>query len=162
MSLPITIGIAIIAFLIVVCIIFFSEIKKYILGKLKFKKKSAKKAEEKPKQKAEKASYTVEDFKPIAKNHDEDIRDSSIESLFAFEEYPTIKEELKKPSESILTDSDRKKLDDFFSKDKTAFKRINNNVKSESKSTISKQIKNLSPEMKALLVDNVLKKRDDV
>ena len=61
--------------------------------------------------------------------------------------------------ESVLNESEKKVFGDFFNGDST-FKQIKN--ENNDRKSISKQIKNLSPEMKALLLDNVLKKRDDV
>ena len=64
---------------------------------------------------------------------------------------------------TTLTAEDRRKLDAFFSNDDALFKPIKNRIKfKDEKENISKQIKDLSPELKALLIDNVLKKRDDV
>lgn len=166
--------VAIVASLIVLFVIYFKEIMSFLKNKFssifKLKPKKAK-TESKPKpEKAEKKpTYTVEDFKPVSKNEGDDSRDASIERLFAmddldfmgdgflnepmFPKAPTFEEKPK------MNDADKKALDEFFKED-VAFKKVKNNI--QDNKSISKQIKDLSPEMKALLLDNVLKKRDDV
>ena len=159
---------AVIAFIVALVIIFFKEIKGFL--KKKFSKKPNIKKEASNKEK--KSTYQVEDFKPIVYNTEGNVRDSSLESLFAFDEYGmeeqgneegfTTQMQDKENFGSSLTDADRKRLDDFFGKDNNFFKHIDNRVPKRAKGSISDEIKNLSPEMKALLLDNVLKKRDDV
>ncbi len=166
--------VAIVASLIVLFVIYFKEIAAFLKSKFGniFKSKSKKQKKEsklKPEKAEKKPTYTVEDFKPVSKNEEADVRDASIERLFAmddldfmgdgflnepmFPKAPTFEEKPK------MNDADKKALDEFFKEDAT-FKRVKNNINDDK--SISKQIKDLSPEMKALMLDNVLKKRDDV
>lgn len=178
---------ACIAFLLVLFVIYFKEIKEYIKSKLfkKNNKKNKSKGDTQAKPKEEKKVVpTVEDFKPIARPIDES-RDSSIEQLFSMDEAldfmdddtadfeKKLNEEIDKLFDSsaeqnneqaTLSDNDKRKFDDFFGSKKPMYKMKNGNkyMVVEENETIAEQIKNLSPELKALLLDNVLKRRDDV
>lgn len=144
---------AIVAFLVVVCVIYFKEIKNYLKSKLF---KSKKKPEEKKEKAIKQVTPTVEDFVPLVKNDAEEERDGSIERLFVDEEFAYEREEETiKPHDEA---SDRKSVFDDF--DSIFGKRIKNNT--NNKKTISEHIKELPPEVKALLIDNVLKRKDDI
>lgn len=163
MLVPIIIT-AVIAFLIIVCIIYFGEIKSFFKKKV-LKKKA--KPEEKPKE-TKNPAFTVEDFKPIVKSYDEETRDLSVEQFFKEDEFESLLEE-----DNCQTINEEDIFSNFSNIDKSQpfseheMKEFNNifgkkfNTNNKNKS-ISSQIKNLSPELKALLIDNVLKRRDDV
>ena len=175
-----------IAFLLVLFVIYFKEIKEYIKSKLfkKNNKKNKSKGETQAKPKEEKKVVpTVEDFKPIARPIDES-RDSSIEQLFSMDEADFMDDDTadfeKKLNEendklfdssaeqnneqATLSDDDKRKFDDFFGSKKPMYKMKNGNkyMVVEENETIAEQIKNLSPELNALLLDYVLKRRYDV
>lgn len=157
---------AILALVVALLVIFKKEVWAYInkklFGKFKKKEKSKAKIEKKAEDKKEKKpTYTVDDFVP-AKIEEDTARDSSVEMLLGIDEFGLneTKNDFSFDSMPKLTDEDKKRLSDFFGSDESAFKRVQNNTSSPK--SISRQIKDLSPEMKVLLLDNVLKKRDDV
>lgn len=165
MHIPIIIS-AVIAFLIVLCVIYFKEIKNYIKSKLP-KKKSKK--QEKPKQE-KKQTLQVEDFKPILKDYEKEERDSSLDDLF-FDEQNGENDEFSEIN-SVFNESEDD-FKDFFtgnfgqkmSPTNNKFKSFNDLFESKAEQDnrpISEKIKSLPPEIKALIIDNVLKKRDDV
>jgi len=158
---------AVIAFLIVLCVIYFQEIKKYLKSKFT-KKKPVKK--EKPKE-DNKPKYTVEDFKPIAKSEYDDSRDSSLDGLFSDDEFMLDNEF----SDMLLEDNstskntiesqniDNTKPEFSFDKEFAEFNEMfGSKMRKSDKKTISEKIKDLPPELKALLLDNVLKRKDDI
>lgn len=158
--LKIIITLAIIAFLIAIVVIYFKEIKSFIKIKLTSSKKEKK---EKPKEKKSSPQPTAEEFKPIAKTYEEDKRDSSLEKLleedndFPFSIDDLMAEDFDLPTRKKQTI--KNDFDDFEDIKRMLGKKYE---KTSSKKDISKQIRNLPPEIKALLIDNVLKRRDDV
>lgn len=153
---------AVIAFLIVLVVIYFENVKSFF--KNKFSKKNNKKNEPKlVEKKEEKPTYTSEAFKPAVKTVDEPQRDSSIEALFDdddfLEELSSMfgDEELEMPKQ--VKQSLNKANEFEFGGRNPFFKESNTESKPKN---IAQQIKNLPPEIKALLVDNILKRRDDI
>ncbi len=152
---------AIVAFLIAFMIIYFKEVKQKVVSKLKFKKKSKAKPEateykSEKSEKTEKPNLSVDDFMPLESSKN-DERDPSLEALFGdldIESSDNMFDEIPNPNIDI-----EKSFNDinFNNKLKDLFKDDNKNNKS-----IADKIKELPPEIKVLLMDNVLKKRDDV
>lgn len=147
---------AVIAFLVVLVIIYFKEIKTYLLNK--FPKKSKAK-QEKPKEKKDSKTpqFTVEDFKPINNNYsDEILRDESLEKLFE-------DDDLFNELENSIPTKENNEVKGFNFDDEFAdFNKFIRNSEKKDNKTVAQKIKELPPEIKALLIDNVLKKRDDV
>lgn len=135
---------AILAFLIALCVIYFDNVKQFVLNKIKFKKKKTKaKAEPKP-------VANAEDFKPLLYKEDEYTRDPSLDALFADDKQV----ELENKAEDVVEEEPIHRNDFDFLMKRT--------YKKNSNKSLSEQIKDLSPELKALLLDSTLKKRDDV
>ena len=161
---------AVIAFLVVLCIIYFKEIKQYL--KSKFVKQKPKQKETKQKE-TKKVMPTMEEFKPIVSNYGEERdsslaglfseeKNSSVEKLFGEEEFayeePNNIDFEQKANLNKTQDYSNFSFDDEFAK----YNEIFGSKSNKSKKTINQQIKELPPEIKALLIDDVLKKRDDV
>ena len=150
---------AIVAFLIAFMAIYFKEIKQKLLSKFKKKSKAKPEATEyKPEkaEKTEKPNFTVDDFMPLERSKD-DERDPSLEALFGDLEDFDGSENLfdKIPEPNVKVDKSFNDMD-FNKKLKELFKEEGKNTKS-----IADKIRELPPEIKVLLMDNVLKKRDD-
>lgn len=147
--------IAILAFLIVIVFIYKDEIFKI------FKKKDkSKKAESKPEKKPEPKN---EDFIPLKTQYDEYERDESLNALFA--EDDTVFEDETNKGEDFSMAPNQNDVDPVFPDDNLESLLSGNysrKRKSKSNKPIASQIKDLSPELKALLIDTALKKRDDV
>lgn len=156
MLIAIIVSVAVLAFLIVLCVIYFDNIKQFFAKKKKSKKKQQ--AQPQPKQ-----EIKPEDFIPLKNQYDDQTRDSSLDALFAEEDENSLQEDLsfedEIPSQPATQNAQRRLSEqdfgDLFGKDFSSQKK-------SSKATIAEQIKNLSPELKALLLDSTLKKRDDV
>lgn len=163
--------VAVIAFIIAICAIYFKEIKNCIKEKFTFKrKKSSKKEtkEEKPKETKEQKKEptpSVEEFKPIMQNFNkEEERDDSLERLFEDEDFPFGMEDF---DDSFLFETPKsggikseKQVDEFEDFKRMVGKRFNE--ESQTSNNIAEKIKKLPPEIKVMLMDNILKKRDDV
>lgn len=147
--------IAILAFLIVIAFIYKDEI-----FKKRKKKDKSKKAEPKPEKKPEPKN---EDFIPLKTQYDDYERDSSLNELFTeedsvFNDEDVQGEEFSNTSNqnNAVPDFSNNDFDDFLTDNYRKMRKVNNNK------PIATQIKELSPELKALLIDTALKKRDDV
>lgn len=132
----------VVAFLVTICVIYFKEIKGFFQKK---SKKENKKAEPEIKKEEvvipEKKEFTIEDFvikKPLFEDMEE--RDSSLFDLFK-DDLDVQNQNQEKPEKS---------------------EKIKKEIKNKSSKNISSEIKNLSPKIKGMLIDGVLKKRDDV
>ena len=167
---------AVIAFLIALSIIYFKEIKSIIGSKFKIKKNSKKgetnsKTEQKKEEK-KKNSYTVEDFVPINREKVDDVRDPSLDELFATDDVEfsddfsiennlNFKDEIKDLFKDETQKSKKTKIDSFDINNNSFAPIFDSKINKNDKS-IADKIKELPPEIKVLLMDNVLKKRDDV
>ncbi len=143
--------IAVLAFLVVLLVIYFDQVKEFF-GK-KFKKKEA----SKPKEPSPKVNY--EDFIPIKNQYEEPIKDLALEELLYQNTEQTTQNDYAQQTvqEPAMPEKIENNYDDYDSLQEL----INFNKKKNNK-TISQKIKELPPEVKALLIDNALKKRDDV
>lgn len=163
--------VAVIAFIIAVIFIYKNEISNYLKSKLpKFKKQTSKKEvkEEKPKEKKEEKKEplpSVEEFKPITKSYEQESRDQSIEQLLADEDFPFGMDDF---DDSFLFDAPKSgglksslAINDEFEDLKRMLGK-EYGEKSVDKQTIAEKIRKLPPEIKVMLMDNVLKKRDDI
>ena len=143
--------------MIVIFIVYFSEIKAYVLSKLP--KRKSKQKQEKPKETQSKKAptFTVEDFVPTShQSEDEMARDESLASLFDDEEFiEMIDEQFEENSRSPQIP--KFNFDNEFA-DFNKFIRKDNNKNQ----TIAQKINQLPPEIKAMLIDGILKKRDDI
>lgn len=167
MLIAIIVAVAILAFLIATCVIYHDNIK----NSLK-KNKKAKKQEPKPEQKKEEKP---EDFIPLKNQYDDTQRDASLEALFAEDDSS---QEDNFDIDAIFGDNKSQNNNDDFSnltpdisssqdsisdeEFEKLLKRSYKSNKSKGNKPIAQQIKDLSPELKALLIDTALKKRDDV
>lgn len=167
MLIAIIVAVAILAFLIAICVIYHDNIK----GLFK-KNKKAKKQEPKPEQKKEEKP---EDFIPLKNQYDDTQRDASLEALFAEDDSS---QEDNFDIDAIFGDNKSQNNNDDFSsltpdtslsqdsisdeEFEKLLKRSYKSNKSKGNEPIAQQIKDLSPELKALLIDTALKKRDDV
>lgn len=167
MLIAIIVAVAILAFLIAICVIYHDNIK----NSLK-KNKKAKKQEPKPEQKKEEKP---EDFIPLKNQYDDTQRDASLEALFAEDDFS---QEDNFDIDAIFGDNKSQNNNDDFSsltpdisssqdsisdeEFEKLLKRSYKSNKSKGNKPIAQQIKDLSPELKALLIDTALKKRDDV
>ena len=167
MLIAIIVAVAILAFLIATCVIYHDNIK----GLFK-KNKKAKKQESKPEQKKEEKP---EDFIPLKNQYDDTQRDASLEALFAEDDSS---QEDNFDIDAIFGDNKSQNNNDDFSsltpdisssqdsisdeEFEKLLKRSYKSNKSKGNKPIAQQIKDLSPELKALLIDTALKKRDDV
>ena len=163
------IAIAVVAFLFVLCYIYRDNLKDKI--KNIFKKPKKKEA---PKKEEKKPEIKNEDFIPLQNQYDDFERDESLQDLLSgYESYD---------DNDILINDDGEKLfvgdvfeqpmqnhvplsnTDMYSNDLDFDKMFAKQFGSQKKSNkpIAQQIKDLSPELKAILVDSLLKKRDDV
>lgn len=140
--------IAILVFLIVLSIIYFDNIKSYLKNKFKKKKKEEKASTPKPEMK-------VEDFMPLKSVPDDQTRDLSLQELFAENNLDSSDKNINQETETKNEIKEQKPINDFDS----FFNYKKNVTKNKS---ISQKIKDLPPEIKALLIDDTLKKRDDV
>lgn len=167
--LYIIIAVAVVAFLIVVCVIYKEELWSKIKNIFKKKPKSEPKSVKEEKKSPE---LNNDDFIPL-KNQYDDERDASLEELFADDQNYTlegteINDDGKKIfggeiySEPQVENNDNKP--NFLQENDFDFDRIFQNKQNQSNKDkpIADQIKELSPELKAMLVDSLLKKRDDV
>lgn len=148
--------IAILAFLIVLCVIYSDNIKSYL------KDKKAKKSKSKNNPKPKPAEVKVEEFIPLKNvNYDEE-RDASLYELFK-EDLDEV-EEIEESSSIQTPDFDDylKNKDHYPRALSSNFNKYLNTIDPNSKKPISQQIQELSPELKALLLDSTLKRRDDV
>lgn len=156
MLIAIIVSVAVLAFLIVLCVIYFDNIKQFFAKKKKSKKKQQ--AQPQPKQEVK-----LEDFIPLKNQYDDQTRDASLDALFADEEKNFSQEDLsfkeEMPSQPNVQTTQRKISEQEFG---DLFEKEFGSQKKSSKTTIAEQIKNLSPELKAMLLDSTLKKRDDV
>lgn len=168
--LVLIIAIAVLVFLVVLCFIY----KEELWAKIKniFKKKP--KSEPKPvKEENKPTELKNDDFIPLKRQYDEE-RDLSLEELFADDENNNgiqdteINDDGKKIfGGEIFNEPKSESFEprpNFLEENDFDFDRIFQNRQSQSNKDkpISDQIKDLSPELKAMLVDSLLKKRDDV
>lgn len=146
--------VAVLAFIVVLCCIYAENIKEFFSKKKQPKQKDQIKQTQKP-------EIKPEDFIPLKNQYDDQTRDASLEALFAEDEYDNEDSSTSdllfenQPNEQKLSGIPNiGSFEDLFS----------HNMKKSNKSNkpISEQIKELSPELKALLIDTTLKKRDDV
>lgn len=169
MLIAIIVAVAVLAFLIAICIIYNENLK----GLFK-KKKKAKKQEPKPEPKKEEKP---EDFIPLKNQYDDTERDASLESLFAedntdkdddfdFDSIFGDNKDSKIDSNDDLSDindnNDSKQTQNFDDDFAKLLKQTYKSKKRNDNRSIAEQINDLSPELKALLIDTALKKRDDV
>lgn len=168
MLIAIIVAVAVLAFLIAICVIYNENIKALFK-----KKKKSKKQEPKPEPKQEEKP---EDFIPLKNQYDDTERDASLDALFA--EDDTSQEDNfdidsifgdNKSQGDNNVDSSNQSVDVSSSQDPISdemfeklLKRSYKSNKSKGNKPIAQQIKDLSPELKALLIDTALKKRDDV
>lgn len=147
--------IAILAFLIVLLVIYFDQVKVF------FKNKFKKKKEQKQEQPVQKVNY--DDFIPLKNSQEIFEKDVALEELLK----ENMQKQFDEPEQNFeqsgveeqnsfenIGEKNMPKYDDFEELLKTYKKKKNK--------TISEKIKDLPPEVKALLIDNTLKKRDDV
>lgn len=150
---------AVLVFLVAVFVIYFKEIKSKLFIK-KTKKPKNQKQQESPKKENDKVTLSVEDFVPSAKPVLNE-RDSSLDGLFDIPD-----DEI----DDIINDGF---VDEFigggnefqdFSNDDIGnrLKRLLKSTSGSDKKSIAKQIKELPPEIKILLIDGILKKREDL
>lgn len=159
--------VAVIASIIVICAFYYKEIFSFIKSKLpKIKKTKKSKKEEKPKENKKVPKPTVEEFKPISKPLEEESRDSSIERLFSddddfpFDFDDLIDDDFSIPAHSNSQNFNKSEIDEFEDLKRMLGRKYGKNE--SNKKNIAQKIKSLPPEIKALLIDNVLKRRDDV
>ena len=146
--------VAVLAFIVVLCFIYAENIKGF------FSKKKKPKQEEQAKQ-TPKPEIKPEDFIPLKNQYDDQTRDASLEALFAEDEnYNEVS-----PASDLLVENQPAEQKSSSITNMGGFEDLFlHNIKKSKKSNkpISEQIKELSPELKALLIDTTLKKRDDV
>jgi len=149
--LEIIIPVAIVAFLIVLAIIFRDEVKAKFskLFKKSDKNKKSKFVKPADKPKEVKEEIKVEDFVPKYNMGEFEERDPSLTEIFGDE----FDNDLFEPEPEMPTDFDLNKIENDL------FKPINSKRKNK---PISQQIKDLPNEIKVMLLDGALKKRDDV
>lgn len=167
--LVLIIAVAVLVFLVVLCFIYKEELWAKIKGI--FKKKP--KAEPKPVKEEKSTELKNDDFIPLKKQYDEE-RDASLEELFADDqnydevENAEVNDDGKKIfGGEIFNESKSENFEpkpNFLEENDFDFDKIFQNRRNESSKDkpIADQIKELSPELKAMLVDSLLKKRDDV
>lgn len=152
MLLAIIVTLAFLAFLLVLCVIYFDNIKAY------FKKTKKSKQEQKPQQKKE---INNDDFIPLKNQYDDSERDPALDALLSDNQTVSAQQNNEPvPEFNNIEDQNSYNNDDDLDLGmlmKRTYKKNNNTKKS-----IARQIKDLSPELKALLIDTTLKKRDDV
>lgn len=165
--LYIIILVAVVAFLIVLCVIYFDNIKNKLknIFKKPQKKESQKKEEKKP-------QVNVDDFIPLRNQYSEEERDESLQSLFSAPE-------LNDENNTLVNDDGKKLYMDDIVDNKNIEKTTEPlapsenmdfdkmfadqfDLKGKNNKTVAQQIQELSPELKAILIDSLLKKRDDV
>ena len=160
---------AVIAFLVVLCVIYFNEIINFLKRKL-LKNKKAKKAETKPKEQKNPV-YSVEDFKPIAKTTEDETRDSSLNELFENQDLlfnnefgdMFLDQELNNNNNSQASFQNNSDKRFSFDKEFESFNEMfGSKMRKKKNKSLSDKIKNLPPEIKALIIDNVLKRKDDI
>lgn len=157
--------IAVVAFLLVFTLFYFNSVRDFfnkMFTRKKNTKPSDKKGSENIPQKKEKVTYTVEDFKPIASAEVEQKRDSSLDNLFNDE------------TDEIIDQFDNNYNfdDNTFGKDESdmndeEFEKMMNSFKEDSfdyddNKTLAQKIQELPPELKVLIVDNVLSRKEEV
>lgn len=157
--------IAVIAFLLVLFFFNYNSVISFVknLFKKKDKKEKTKeKKESKPKEEPKSEPYTYEDFKPLVKDPETD-RDSSIEELLNMDDFDYV-DDSSFDDDNIFSGEfaePSKKLNEFSSDSfEDLFRRYNKDNKS--KKSIAQQIRELPPEIKAMVIDHLLDKRDDV
>lgn len=167
MSVPIIIAIGVVAFLIILFVIYFDNIKKLFA-------KKEKKVEKIPEpQKETKQQYSYEDFKPKKPVEPEMDRDTSVSSLF--EEYNSLQDDntedyIDANSSNYNSINNNDYVNDYnnnsnnFDKSEfdDLFKKFNEGGGASKEKSLSEQISELPPEIKILLIDNLLNKKDDV
>ena len=165
-TLLIIIVCSVVAFLFVLIIIFRKDVFSFLSKKINFKFKKKKTTEKKDEpSKKEKVSYTVEDFKPINPLKNEQVRDSSLDALF--NDYK--QEEL---SDNFIGDENQDQVDNtepfsFDSKevsgdfDYEKFLKSIQDKNSNDEKTLAEKIQELPPELKVLIIDNLLGRKDD-
>lgn len=168
--LYIIIAVAVIAFLVVLFFIYRDNIKEKIKNIFKKPKKKSD-----PKKEEKKPEINNDDFIPL-KNQYDDERDISLQELLSdYETYDDndvmINDDGEKlfvgdvfQSQQTQNNSQIPNFDAYSNNDLDFDKMFKNQFGSLKKSNkpIAEQIKDLSPELKAILVDSLLKKRDDV
>ena len=160
MLVPIIV-IAVISFLLVLFFFNYQTVLSFIKNLFKKKNKKTSKVKEEPKPEKYEPSY--EDFKPIVKEPEND-RDSSIEELLNMDDFDEFMydDDVYDGSDNIFSsDTPSKSSIESFT-DETfdeIFKKYN--VKSGKKS-LAKQIRELPPEIKAMVIDNILDKKNDI
>lgn len=156
----IIITVAIIAFLLVLFFFNYQSILSFIKNLFKKKNKKATKKKEEPQ--PVKEEFTYEDFKPIVKEPEFD-RDSSIEELLSMDDF-----------DDYSYDQDFDDMDNIFSGEVNETPSLSNfnedsfddifkryNLK-KGKKSLAQQIRELPPEIKAMVIDNILDKKNDL
>lgn len=155
--LYIIIVVAVLAFLIALCFIFADNIKAYFKKIFSKKTKNVPKGE--PLKEERPSQVKIEEFIPLKNQYDDSVRDASLEELFGSDDdYMVSSDQAFKESIPQSFGKSEIKTDNFDS----LFRGHIKGRGKASKKPISEQIKDLSPELKMILIDSVLKKRDDV
>ena len=153
---------SIVAFLFVLFIIYFKEIKSYLKSHIKFCKKKAESVKTETAKPKTTQIYTVEDFKPLNNYNQVSTRDSSLEQLFSDDnfDYPVMNEtrpeEFVSKEESNNDDFDPLEYENFIKSMREGDQDFSNEKK-----TLAQKIQELPPELKVLVVDNLLGKKSD-
>ncbi|MBE7074465.1 MAG: hypothetical protein E7376_00570 [Clostridiales bacterium] len=155
--LYIIIAVAVVAFLVALCFIFSDNIKAYF--KKIFSKKSKTVPQGEPLKQEKSVEQKIEEFIPLKNQYDDSVRDASLEELFAIDDEDDFMVSSETLNQSIPqrfggTEIKTDNFDNIF-RGRVRGKKLN-------KKPIAQQIKDLSPELKMLLMDSILKKRDDV
>ncbi len=147
--------VAVLAFLITLCFIYKDNIKAHF----KKKKKSSKKTASEPKPEP-KSAVNPDEFIPLKSQPiEDDYMDSALEALLNSNDDTNMPSDMSDIFGSSGNKDEEKPS--FENDDFNPFGSVMQDRFKENK-TIAEQIKDLSPELKALLLDSTLKKRDDV
>lgn len=130
------------------------------LFKKPFKKKEKKKDAPKPEEKKEKPkTYSVEDFKPISKESQDLVRDSSLNDLFGNDDFiDTKSDDFGEKSLDGLNDDRKNSFNDEL------FRKYLDNSEFDfgpKEKTLAEKINELPPEIKVLIIDNLLDRKED-
>lgn len=143
--------IAVLAFLVVLCFIYADNIKAY------FSRKKSKNKKPKVEAKPPKAEPKPEEFIPLKNYNQDQERDESLQELFGQDDFLIDQEDSSANFDDFLNTQTTDKSDVPLD-----IQQYLNSSKTNAKKPISQQIQELSPELKALLLDTTLKKRDDI
>lgn len=166
----IIITVAVLAFLVVLCFIYRDNIKDKIKNIFKKQKKKAV-----PKQEEKAPEVNNDEFIPL-KNQYDDERDESLQELLSgYETYNDNDVMINDDGEKLFVGDVFNQTQPNLNSNSPNFDAFDNNnldfdkmfarqfgSPKKSNKPIAEQIKDLSPELKAILVDSLLKKRDDV